>query len=112
MLSIFETAIATAPQKPAQRKGSQVSPAEKLYRDLQAHRTREDALLSKSDRARELAAAPLTRFVLDLVGDSQAKQLALVDRMTSSLHDALYWTYSPGSLPDATTEIEREAAVE
>ncbi len=112
MLSIFETAIATAPQKPAPRKRSQLSPAEKLYRDLQTHRAREEAVLAETERARELAATPLTRFVLDLLEDGQTKQLNLVDRMTASLRDALYWTYSPDALPDASSDDERAAAVE
>ena len=112
MLSMYETAIGTAAHKAGPGKRSRLSSAEKLYRDLQAHAAREEAALAETERAKELALAPVTKFVLDLIDDRQGKQVELVERMAASLRDALYWTYSPEALPDATSGRERAATAE
>ena len=111
ILSVFEAATAASPSN-IDRRRTRFSPAEQLYRDLQAHHERQTALLRETTNAIGLARTPLVSFVLGQVEDSGARQLKLLDRMGSSLQDALNWTFSPDALPDGAIEQERAAAIE
>jgi hypothetical protein len=111
MFTIFKGGPAAASADALPRKHSELSTAERLYRDLQAHRERQAAVLEETDRAASLVATPLATFLLELVRESEARQLDVLDSMGASLRDALYWTYSPEALPDVTGQ-ERAAAIE
>lgn len=111
MFTIFKGGVAMAPSEAMPRKQSELSTAERLYRDLEAHRERQTAVLDETEHATTLVATPLAKFLLSMVEDNQAKQADLLDRMGASLRDALYWTYSAEALPDVTGH-ERAAAIE
>jgi hypothetical protein len=111
MFTMFKGGAAVAPADAMPRKRGELSTAERLYRDLQAHRERQTAVLDETERAAGLVATPLAKYLVGMVEDNQAKQLEVVDAMDASLRDALYWTYSPEALPDVTGR-ERAAAIE
>lgn len=112
MISLYESTLGTASHTRRPRKRRQMSQPERLYSDLQAQRAREDAALAETQLAQQLAAAPITRVVLDVIEDSRDKQLDLVKRLSAALHDALYWTHSPEALPNLTSDQEREATIQ
>src|SRR5690242_16161256 len=109
---VFDGISAAAPIELAPHQRERRSPAEQLYRDVQAQRDREAALLREAERATALAATPLAKFAVDQVEDSVRKQLHTLGRMGASLSDALHWTFSPQALPSLTPQRERAAAID
>ncbi|HLG70247.1 MAG TPA: hypothetical protein VK009_07470 [Chloroflexota bacterium] len=112
MISIFESGLAGAQPRVETPSRAKRSPAERLYRELEAHRDQQAAVVAETQKALSLSASPLSKFLLELVEDGSSRDLAVLDRMSASLRDALYWTYSPEALPEATADRERAAAVE
>ena len=110
MFNIFETATDQPLPMSAGRR-VQPSPAERLFRDLETHRDSQAAILAETSRAAGWAATPLAEFLLGMVGDSETRDLEMLDRMTTSLRDALEWTYSAGALPEASIGTERSETI-
>jgi hypothetical protein len=111
MLNLFENGVAGLPSHVEPVKRGRRSPAERLYRELESHRDQQAAVVAETQRALNLSATPLAKFLLDIVEAGSSKDLEVLDRMTASLRDALYWTYSPDALPEASAEEERAAAL-
>jgi hypothetical protein len=110
MFTIFDPSTADLARARSQRR-PKASPAETLYRELEAHRDSQAAILHETDRAAEWAATPLASYLLRLIRDSESAQAGVLDRMSASLRDALYWTSSAEGLPDGTDTAEREETV-
>src|SRR5581483_2282318 len=105
MFSIFETGFSDAATIDSVRPKQ--SDAERLLRDLEAHRDSQKALLASTKRALSYAKTPLAGYALGLIETNQLKQLRTLDRMIASLEDALYWRFSPDALPSLANVTER-----
>lgn len=110
MFNIFDAA-ADRSLPIATTKRSQPSPAERLYRDLQAHTDSQAAILAEISYASSWAASPLAEFLLRMVEDNETRELEVLKRMSISLKDALDWSYSAGALPDGSAASERAETV-
>lgn len=109
MFTIFDSGIglaSTAPVKP-----SKLSPSERLYRELQAHRDSQATILAKTKQAERLANTPLAGYVLQLVRDNESRQAEVMTRVAASLQDALSWSRSADALPVRGNGSERAEAI-
>jgi hypothetical protein len=112
MYTIFETGFNELTVPPMLNDEAQPSQSERLHADLQAHRGQHTAILAETNRAAKLAKTPLAQFLLRDIQDSESKQLELLDQMTASVRDALYWTHTPDALPLGGGGAERAEALE
>jgi len=102
---------ALSPSMAKPRKPSEPSPAERLYREVQAHRETQAAILAEAKHAASWASSPLAAFLLGMIQESEIRQSNIVDRISSSLRDGLYWTHSSDALPDGTGGSERAETI-
>ncbi|MFI5269969.1 MAG: hypothetical protein ACHQ7M_21535, partial [Chloroflexota bacterium] len=112
MYTIFETGFSDLePASSIKNDGAKPSQSERLYGDLQAHRSQHTAVLAETNRAAALAKEPLAKVLLRTVEDSETKQIELLDQMAASVGDALYWTHTPDALPLGAPGEERAEAI-
>src|SRR5260370_1375439 len=113
MYNIFEPGISElgVPSAPANER-TELSQSERLYADLQAHREQHSAILAETKRAAGWAKTPLAAFLLQTIEQNDARQLRLLDSMSASVRDALYWTHTAEALPLGGAEAERAEAIE
>jgi hypothetical protein len=109
LFSIFDSGVGVASATHA--KQSKLSLSERLYRDLQAHRDRQAAIMAQTGRAQALASTPLAEYLLQIIGDNETRQAEVLGRMAASLQDALSWSYSARALPDRANGPERAETV-
>jgi hypothetical protein len=109
MFTIFDSGI--GPAATLQAAPSKPSLPERLYRDLQAHRDSQAAIMAKTRRAEGLAATPLAEYLLQMIGENETRQAEVLARMAASLRDALSWSRSADALPDRASGFERAETI-
>lgn len=75
------------------------SPAERLWDALQIHLAAEADSLVTFERLLEESQDPLVALLLGLILGDEARHHDLLQRMSASLRNSLFWTKSPAALP-------------
>ena len=82
------------------------SPIELLLRTVEVHAAAEKDALAQYEYLAEASGDPVIAFVMRLILDDEVRHHGLLQRMASTLRDALEWTSSPEALPKATAPQE------
>jgi rubrerythrin len=84
-------------------RGPRVGTVEWLLDAVERHAAGEQDALGLYAEIGRVSDDPAISLVMGLILDDEERHHGLLRRIESSLRDALYWTHSPNSLPDATT---------
>ena len=109
MMRMLESTMGAQVASREGAKRAEPAPFERLYRDLEVHRSSQAAILGQARLAANSMRSPLSRFLLRLVVENKASQQRILDRLTATLGDALNWTHSSNALPTGN-EGEQESA--
>jgi len=103
VLNSPELALYEGLHEPPQPGASGSAPAEalveRLYDTIERHIQAEANALSQYDRIAEESGDPVIALVMRLVLQDEERHHTLLERIASSLRDALEWTHSPDALP-------------
>ena len=83
---------------------------ERFYDVIQRHIHAEADALSQYDRIAEESGDPVIALVMRLVLQDEERHHALLQRISTSLRDALDWTHSPEALPTGQPYTGERAA--
>jgi hypothetical protein len=74
----------------------------RLLAAIDRHATIESQALGQYDYLAQASGDPIIALVMQLILEDEERHHGLLKRISSTLPDALNWTYSPDSLPRAT----------
>ena len=80
---------------------------EQLLGAVGAHAAAETAALGEYGRLAEASADPVIALLMRMVLEDEERHHGLLQRIAATLRDALYWTHSPGALPQETSQHQR-----
>ena len=83
----------------ARRIDQDESKVERLLQAIEAHIRGEADALVEYERLAQVSQHPAVELVMRLILDDEQRHHALLGRIATSLHDALYWTRSADALP-------------
>jgi hypothetical protein len=88
-----------------QAHGPERGTVEWLLKAVEQHATAEDEALGQYEQLAEASGDPVVALVMRLILEDEERHHGLLKRIEASLHDALYWSHSPNSLPTSPTEL-------
>ena len=91
----------TSEQLRAREQAGAESSIERLLRTVEVHAAAEKDALAQYEYLAEASGDPVIAFVMRLILDDEVRHHGLLQRMATTLRDALEWTSSPAALPQA-----------
>ena len=95
--------LITSEQLRGRERASAESPIELLLRTVEVHAAAEKDALEQYEYLAEASVDPVIAFVMRLILDDKVRHHGLLQRMATTLRDALEWTSSDAALPKAQT---------
>ena len=93
------------PLKIKQAHGPERGTVEWLLKAVEQHATAEAEALGQYEQLAEASGDPVVALVMRLILEDEERHHGLLKRIEASLHDALYWSHSPNSLPTSPTQL-------
>jgi rubrerythrin len=75
-----------------------------LLQTIERHAAAESEALGQYEYLARASEDAVIALIMRLILDDEVRHHALLERMATSLRDALYWTHSPDALPKSSTQ--------
>jgi len=85
---------------------------ERLLQAVERHATLEADALDQYEYLGKVSGDPVIALVMRLILDDEVRHHGLLERIASTLRDALYWTHTPSALPKSEAEATPPPEVE